>query len=371
MNSRLQNSAIKVGVLGAGGMGGAVIEHLQKCALAGKIVAHDIRPERVAELRQKYGIQATTKLDEILADPHVRLVFITAANHAHKDLAIATLTAGKAVMCEKPMANTLADAAAMVDCAERRGGFLQIGFEARYSKLYTRVKEWIEAGWLGQVVNTQGKYVCSEFWHKNSWRIKKTTGGSMFGEKLSHYVDLPRWWIGAPVVDVFTVCAPNVVPYYEVRDNYHCLYRFANGAVSSLTFIMYVGQTFAGDPLQNVVDQQRGDGHELRFLVVGTKGAAETDVFHRTIKRWEFGDSPDCLTSKLVETVTWDSREDHHYFHNTETQTHDIVRRVVEGLPPATPARDAYETMRLCFAAEQSADTGRIVRLDELNPRCV
>jgi predicted dehydrogenase len=357
---------MKVGVLGAGGMGGTVIEHLQNCALAGEIVAQDIRPERVAELQKKYRIHATTKLDEILADPQVRLVFITAANHAHTELTVAALKAGKAVMCEKPIANTLADARVMVETAEHCGGFLQIGFELRYSKLYTQVKEWIDAGLLGQVVNTQCKYICSEFIHRGSWRVKRATGGSMFGEKLSHYVDLPRWWIGAPVVNVFTACAPNVVPYYEIRDNYHSLYRFANGAVSSLTFIMYVGQTFAGDPLQNVINQQRGDGHELRFLVVGTKGAVETDVFNRTLKRWEFGDSPECLTSKLVETLTWDPREDHHYFHNTETQTHDIVRRVVEGLPPQTPARDAYETTRLCFAAEASADTGKIVRLDEL-----
>jgi len=43
----------------------------------------------------------------------------------------------------------------------------------------------------------------------------------MFGEKLSHYVDLPRWWVGSPVTEVHSVCAPNLVPYYEVRDNYY------------------------------------------------------------------------------------------------------------------------------------------------------
>ena len=39
----------------------------------------------------------------------------------------------------------------------------------------------------------------------------------MFGEKLSHYVDLPRWWIGSPVVEVYATCAPNIVPYMEVH----------------------------------------------------------------------------------------------------------------------------------------------------------
>ena len=107
--------------------------------------------------------------------------------------------------------------------------------------------------------------------------------------------------------------------------------------------------------MQNVIDQQTGDGHTLRFLVQGTRGAAETDVFARTLKRWEFGDAPD--------TFAWDKSKDHLWFHNTYDQTHDVVRRVVQGLPPATPAWDAYETMRLCFAAEESVERGRVVSL--------
>lgn len=365
MNTQKQ---IKVGVLGAGGMGGNVIEHLQQCPLVGAIIAQDIRPERVKELIAKYGINATTEVRCILDDPDVKLVFVTSSNDAHKELTLQALDAGKAVMCEKPMANTLSDAREMVEAAERIGGFLQIGFELRYSKLYTKVKEWIDAGLLGKVVNTHCYYVCSEFHHKGSWRNKKATGGSMFGEKLSHYVDLPRWWVGVdvPVKDVYTACSPNVIPYYEVHDNYHTTYRFANGAVGHLTFMMAVGATFRGDPLQDVVALQHGDGHALQFMIEGTKGAASTDVFGRKLKRWEFGDSPECLTSTWVEDLSWPQADDHVYFHNTLDQTHDIVRRVVEGLPPTTSARDAYETMKLCFASELSAERGDLVRLAEI-----
>jgi predicted dehydrogenase len=328
-----------------------------------EVIAMDINPKRVEALRGKPRIRPTTRLEDALDDPEVKYVLITASNDAHYPLAMASFEAGKAVFCEKPIANTLAEASEMVETAERKGLFFQIGFELRYSKLYTKVKEWIDAGLLGQVVNTQCTYICSEFHQKGSWRNKKATGGSMFGEKLSHYVDLPRWWIGSPVVEVHSLCAPNVVPYYEVRDNYHTMYRFANGAVSSLTFIMYVGQTFAGDPLQNIIDQQRGDGHQLTYLVVGTKGAAATDVFNRTIKRWEFGDSKASMTSKWVENITWDSKEDGLYFHDGRTQHLDLLHRVRNGLPPMTPARDALETMKVVFAAEESADSGRPVTI--------
>ena len=127
----------------------------------------------------------------------------------------------------------------------------------------------------------------------------------MFGEKLSHYVDLARWWIGDEVEEVYATCAPNVIPYYEVHDNYHCSYRFRNGAVSHLTFMMGPAATFKGDPLQNAVSQQAGDGHVLRYMIYGEKGAAETDVFPRTIKRWEFGENDYGQTSEWVQTETW------------------------------------------------------------------
>jgi predicted dehydrogenase len=354
---------MKVAVLGAGGMGTGVIKQMMRDEMVEEVVAMDVREERVRKLREDPGIRATTDLDEILADAEIELVFVTASNHAHAQLTIRSIEAGKAVMCEKPMATTLEDAEAMVDVAEQHDAFLQIGFELRYSKLYTKIKEWLDAGLLGDVVNTHCYYISSEFHHKGSWRNKKSTGGSMFGEKLSHYVDLPRWWVGThvPVTEVYSACSPNVIPYYEVHDNYHTTYKFENGAVGHLTFMMALGATFRGDPLQNVVSQQKGDGHALRYTILGTEGAAMTDVFDRSIKRWEFGDSPECMTSEWVEDLSWDESEDGKYFHWVGGQNRDIVRRVAEGREPKTSARDAFETMKLCFAAERSADTGEPV----------
>lgn len=104
----------------------------------------------------------------------------------------------------------------------------------------------------------------------------------------------------------------------------------------------------------------------LRYMIYGEKGAAETDVFLRTIKRWEFGDDDYGQTSAWVEEETWEPQRDFAYFHNTHDQAHDIVRRVAEGEPPRIDPRDALETTRLCFAAELSATEKRPVRLDEL-----
>lgn len=360
------SKGITVAVLGAGQMGENVIRHLAGSKLVRGITVFDRHSERADALKQRHGTETAASIEQVLEDPDVRLVFITASNNAHKDLSIAALEAGKAVMCEKPMATTLADAQAMVSAAEKTNGFLQIGFELRYSHLYTAVKDWIDRGLLGRVLNTHCMYCSSAWGRHDKWRAGAQTSGGMFGEKLSHYVDLTRWWIGDEVEDVYATCAPNVIPYYEVHDNYHCTYRFKNGAVSHLTFTMGTAATFKGDPLQNAVSQQAGDGHALRYLIYGEKGAAETDVFPRTIKRWAFGENDYGQTSEWVQTETWTPEKDFSYFHNTHDQALDIIRRVAEGEPPRINPRDALETTRLCFAAEISARENRLVRLDEL-----
>ena len=358
--------AIGVAVLGGGQMGESVIRHLSDSPLVRGITVFDPHAERLELLKQRHGVETSESLERVLEDPHIRLVFIAASNNAHKNLAIAALEAGKAVMCEKPMATTAVDAVAMVEAAERMMGFLQVGFELRYSHLYTTVKDWIDRGLLGRVLNTHCFYCSSAWGRRDVWRAGAQTSGGMFGEKLSHYVDMARWWIGDEVDEVYAICAPNVISYYEVHDNYHCTYRFKSGAVSHLTFMMGPAATFKGDPLQNAVSQQTGDGHMLRYMIYGEKGAAETDVFPRTIKRWEFGENDYAQSSELVQTETWSPERDFAYFHNTHDQTLDIVRRVAEDEPPKTSPRDALETTQLCFAAEISAEQKRPVRLEEL-----
>jgi predicted dehydrogenase len=360
------SKAIEVAILGGGQMGVNVMGHLRESELVRGITVYDPDQERLQKIANEHQVTPAPSLDHVLDNREIPLVFITASNNAHKDLAVKALEAGKAVMCEKPMATNLADAEAMVEAAERTKGFLQIGFELRYSHLYTKVREWIDQGLLGEVKNTQCTYLTSAWGRHNLWRADSNASGGMFGEKLSHYVDLVRWWIGEEVEEIYAVSAPNVISYYQVHDNFHCTYRFKNGAVSNLTFMMAPAATFQGDPLQNAVSQQAGDGHMLRYMIYGNKGAAETDVFPRTIKRWEFGEDAYGQTSRWVENDTWNPADDFAYFHNTHGQALDIVRRVVKGMPPMTDPRDALETTRLCFAAELSAAEGRPVRLDEL-----
>ena len=157
-----------------------------------------------------------------------------------------------------------------------------------------------------------------------------------------------------------------MIPYFNHRDNHQISTRYSKGGVASLNFVMYSAESYHADPLVELLAKQSDDGHYLQYLVCGTKGVLETDVFKRRMRRFAFSDVEDGIDNKIVETVTFPKEEDQIYFHNTHGQNLRVIELVAKGLPPEVSAEDAFETMRLCFAAEKSEDTGKIIRMDEL-----
>jgi len=263
------------------------------------------------------------------------------------------------------MAENLEDASKMIKAAKETGNLLQIGFELHYSKIYMTAKEWIDKGLIGSVVNCHCIYYCSEFHSRNTWR--SNSKGTLIGEKLSHYIDLQRWFTGSPVEEVFSMAAPNVVDYFNHPDNHQISMRFKNGAISNLNFSMYIAESDHRDPLLEMLAKQSDDGHFLQYHIFGTKGAIETDVFRRRIRRWEFTDSPERLVSRIAEKITYTKNEDMEWIHNTHGQNVRIAELVARGLPPGNPVADSFETMKAGFAAEISEREKRIVKMNEFN----
>ncbi len=354
-----------VAVIGLGGMGATHVGAAKESPYVNRVYGYEPEPARREERARELGI-IPAEFDAILADPEVRLVCIASINAVHVEQAARALRAGKAVMCEKPMGETLADAAHLLRVAEETGGFLQIGFEIHYSKLYLQAKQWIDRGLIGTPVNVQCRYYCCEFHKRGNWR-SDSTGSFLIGEKLSHYLDAQRWFMNSNPETVYSLSAPKVVPYFNHRDNHQILTRYANGGVGTLNFIMYIAETHHEDPLRETLAKQATDGHYLQYHICGTKGAIETDVFRRTVRRWQFEDRAEGLYSEIAETVTFDPKDDLEWFHNTHGQNLRVIELVAKGLPPENPASDSFESMKLCFGAELSEDTGRIVRLDELS----
>lgn len=352
---------IKVAVLGLGGMGKTHVEAALESPYINGVYGYE--PDAVLRNSKAHEMGIiSASLEDIMANPEIKLVYIASPNEFHIGQAILAIRSGKAVLCEKPMGMNLAEAEKLLEAERETGKFLQIGFELHYSKMYQKVKEWITSGAIGTPVNIQCRYYCCEFLGKTSWR-NKHPGSFMIGEKLSHYLDLQRWWFNDQVKSVYSVSSPNVVAYYNHHDNHQIITKFRNGGVGTLNFIMYIAESHKIDSLKEIIEKQAEDGHFLQYHVCGTRGAIETDVFRRKLKRWEFSDTPDGLYSKIIEEISFGPNEDSDYFHNTHGQNLRVAELVANNMPPEVSASDAFETMKLCFAAEESEETGDIVRM--------
>ena len=124
----------------------------------------------------------------------------------------------------------------------------------------------------------------------------------------------------------------------------------------------YVEKVLGFEPL----DKQAEDGNRLTFMIYGTKGAIETDVFHRRIRRWEFTDGPANILSKMVETVNFTKEQDSEWFHNAAGHMQIVAELVAKGEKPFIRASDSFDSMRLGFAAELSEHQGRIIKFSEV-----
>ncbi len=355
---------IEVAVLGLGEMGQTHVEAALASPFVSRVYGYEPEPQRAAVRAAELGIAGTSELENILNNPNIKLMYIASVNEAHSEQTVKALQAGKAVLCEKPMGINLAEAQRMLSAEAQTGSFLQIGFELHYSKLYQQAKKWITQGLIGTPLNCHCRYYCSEFHLKNTWRSRSK--GTLIGEKLSHYLDLQKWFFDDIPETVYSVSAPNAVSYFNHPDNHQIITRYHRGGIASLNFIMHLAETDHTDPLLEMLEKQSDDGHCLQYHIYGDKGAIETDVFHRRIRRWEFTDSPKQLVSRIVESISFPKENDQEWFHNVRGQNLRIAELVACGLPPDNSATNSYDSMRLCFASEVSFRENRIVSFDEI-----
>lgn len=342
---------VKVAILGCGAMGNTIVESITGSPYLDTIVGYDISADALSRMREKHGVAVSDDLDAVLADEQVKLVYVASSSNAHVPLSIAAMRAGKAVMTEKPVGLTFEEMDALVAAQKETGAFVQVGLECRYSKVYRLAKEIIDNGEIGEPANYHFTYSCSPYAQGN-WRVYKANSGSMIHEKLCHYIDIVRWWNGSRVSQYIDTSAPNAIPYFEIEDNVHLSYAFENGAVSQLFFAMTAAPTGNADMIhmnQDLFDQDQ-DGHKLNFIVTGTKGAFEIDVFQRQLRVYRHaGDTTLSGNAAVITRIErWQKDQDHEYFHNTRDQNRDIIRRVALGEPPSIALEDAAETMRLC-----------------------
>jgi len=354
-------------VIGCGGMGRTIVGNIIAMPEVSKVVCYDPQKSQLDEVKRLYpGVVLCDSLDKLLSDKEIDLVYIASSNSTHVEIACAALRAGKAVMTEKPSGITVEEINELERVAKETGGFLQVGLECRYSHAYTEAKKIIESGEIGQLKSIHFTYSQPPVKETRTlpdgtvipeWRIKAGSSGNMFLEKLCHYIDLARWWNeGSRISKYVVTSADNVIPYYEVEDNVHVSYLFDNGCVSHLYFTATAAPNNTDD-----LSVQDKLGFKLDYVLTGTEGAIEIDVFQREIRVYHHPGKSGQTGEVLDRKINWSERlseegfAEQLYFHNTAEQNQDIVRRVLKGDKPSISIEDAQETMRVCMEFSKAA----------------
>ncbi len=185
----MSQEQIRVGIAGLGRSGWDIharlleplAEHFQVVAVV------DADPARREEAIERFDCQAYEQYSALLADPAVELVVVSLPNFLHADASIAALAAGKHVVCEKPMATSLADADRMVAAAAGSDKVLSIFQQRRYNPDFVKVKEVIDSGILGRIV--QIRITESRFGRRWDWQTLQKFGGGSLNNTGPHFLD--------------------------------------------------------------------------------------------------------------------------------------------------------------------------------------
>lgn len=185
----MNTSPVRVGIIGLGRSGWSI--HALGLKLLPdqyQIVAvADLIEARRREAEQDFDCHAYASYADLLADPEVELVIVAPPSYLHSVYTIAALQAGKAVVCEKPMAANLADADAMLAAARRTGSLLTMFQNRRREASYLKVREVIASGVLGRVF--QIKITVHSFARRWDWQTLKGFAGGQLRNNGVHYLD--------------------------------------------------------------------------------------------------------------------------------------------------------------------------------------
>ena len=218
-------------------------------------------PRSGERIRDRLGFaRAAADWRALVADERVEAVVIASPQHTHRDIALAAFERGKAVLCEKPLGASVADARAMVDAAERSGAAHMVGFNYVRTPATQFARRLVAEGRIGKVTWFRGEHTedfLADPRAPDHWRMHGRSNGTM-GDLAPHIVNAARAICG-PVARVSAVV--ETVHAGRNDDQAQIMVRFRSGVLGHL----FVSRVATG--------RKMGYAYEVH----GTKGAIRFD----------------------------------------------------------------------------------------------
>jgi len=193
-------------IIGAGFVGRAHIDALRRLGMP-VVGVLGSSPERSEASRSAMKLsRAYRSLDELAGDPEVHVVHICTPNHLHFEQASTLLRAGKHVMCEKPVAMTTRESAALIKLAHEHGRAGGVCYNLRYYPLCQEARARVASGAIGEPRLVHGNFLQDWlFYHTDwNWRLETELGGDLraVSDIGTHWLDLVMWITGRKIVEV-------------------------------------------------------------------------------------------------------------------------------------------------------------------------
>lgn len=384
-------TSLRVGMVGYAFMGAA---HSHAWRTAPRFFDLPLRPELTAVAgRNADGVRAAaakmgwesyeTDWRTLIERDDIDLIDICTPGNTHAEIAIAALEAGKHVLCEKPLANSVAEAERMTDAATAaaaRGVYSMCGFSYRRTPALALARRMVAEGRLGQIRHVRAQYL--QDWLSDAdapltWRLDKSKSGSgSLGDIGAHSIDAAQWITGRNITGVSALLETFVkdrpVAGELVGLGGHGTTDAVRGPVSVDDAAIFSAR-FAGDGPANgagpigVFEATRfalGRKNAMRLELNGTTGSLAFDFEDmNALSFYDAADGPDAGFRKIQVTEPehpytgnwWPTGHPIGYEHLFTHQAVDLINAIAAHQPPAPSFADALQVQKVLAAIEASA----------------
>ena len=344
---------LKIGCIGAGMIMAEC--HLAAYKEAGfTVAAIASRTKAKAEaVATRWGIPKVHNTPEaLIVDPSIEVLDIAYPPDQQPALILAALKQPhiKAILAQKPLALTLADAIALRDAAAKAGKVLSVNQNMRYDQSMRVLKEILDGGDLGEIVFAQIDMHAIPHWQGFLAGYDRLTLANM----SVHHLDVLRFLFGQPV-EITTQTRTDPCTTFEHTDGITVsTLRFASGVLAV--------------SLEDVWSGPRAEGYEndqhITFRVEGTLGVAKGTIGWPTGAASTLTYASQKTTKGKWVTPTWETMWFPHAFVGVMEQLQYAVKT---GTPPALSVADNVQTVALIEAGYRSMTEGRTVKLSEIS----
>jgi len=385
MSNLSTTDKLRVGVIGAGFI--AERGHLPgyQCHPQTEVVAIcDPNEERAHKVAQEYGIRHVfADHRRMLETEHLDLVSVCTPNALHAPATIAALEAGAHVLCEKPMALTVAEAKTMIETAERVGRKLTVGFHNRFRPECQILKNLAEQGTLGEIYYARVSMLRrSGIPGYGSWFTnKKLAGGGSLMDSGVHGLDLVLWLMEQPrPVSVLGVTFREFgsrgqglggwgadiyggLQQFDVDDLAVAMIRFENGAVLMLE-ISWAGHSISCEWLQ-LLGKDGGAELDLDPSEGGTCLRVFTSLHDQPVDIIPEVPKIALDSQFLASHPALSAFPNMKFLGAHQKKIEDTVDSIVHNRAPLVTPQQALLVTQLLESIYKSAETGREIRFKE------